>query len=126
MTVIQTDEAPFAVGTYSQGTVTGDRILTAGQIGLHPDSGELLSENFTTEAQRALDNVLAIVREGGGSKDTVLTTGVYLTDLDHYETLNDVYEATFSPPYPPRSVVEVCSLPKNARVEIEAEATVSS
>lgn len=126
METIETEEAPAAVGTYSQGRVVGDRIVTAGQIGLDPGSGELVDGEFTAEARRALKNVLAVVRAGGGTADTLLTTTVYLTDLDHYETVNSIYESILTEPYPPRAVVEVSSLPKSARVEIEAEALVST
>lgn len=126
MTVIETDNAPVAVGTYSQGHVVDGRIVTAGQIGLDPASGELVDDDFSAEVSRTLRNVLAIVRAGGGDTPSVYRTTVYLTDLAHYDRVNDVYESTFAKPYPARSVVEVRSIPKNARVEIEAEASLTS
>lgn len=122
MKAIRTDRAPAAVGTYSQGRLVGDRVVTAGQIGLDPESGQLEDDDFTSEARRTLENVLAVVEEGGGDASSVIQTTVYLTDLDYYDQVNSLYESYFEEPYPARSLVEVRSLPRGARIEIQAEA----
>lgn len=122
MKAIRTDRAPAAVGTYSQGRLVGDRVVTAGQIGLDPESGQLEDDDFTSEARRTLENVLAVVEDGGGDASSVIQTTVYLTDLDYYDQVNSLYESYFEEPYPARSLVEVRSLPRGARIEIQAEA----
>ena len=122
MRPIETNEAPEAVGAYSQGVVQDQAIYTSGQIGLDPNTGQLIEESFEQEVRQALENLLSVVRAGGGSAESIVKTTVFLSDLSYYETLNAVYHSYFSDVLPARSVVEVASLPKNARVEIEAVA----
>lgn len=122
MEVIETDEAPEAVGAYSQGWKTGNLIFTSGQIGLSPQSGELVNATFSSEAEQTLKNLLAVVRAGGTTGESILKTTVYLTDLEHYDSLNQQYEQFLQKPLPARSVLEVSNLPANARLEIEAVA----
>lgn len=126
MNVIDTADAPDAVGAYSQGTLNDGLIRTSGQIGLHPKEGMMVNDTIEQEIQRTLENFLAVVRAGGGSISTVLQTRVYLTDLDHYSPLNELYRDTFTSPYPARTVVEVQSLPKQARIEIDGLASTGS
>lgn len=120
--IIETDRAPEAVGAYSQGTVRDGLIFTSGQIALDPGTGEIIRDDFEAEARQVLDNLLAVVEAGGGRADTILKTTVFLTDLSLYADLNEVYEDVFQSALPARSVVEVASLPKNVRLEIEAVA----
>ncbi|MFB6344607.1 MAG: Rid family detoxifying hydrolase [bacterium] len=122
MSVIKTDRAPDAVGPYSQGRIAGGRIVTAGQIGLDPETSEMVNDSVKAEARRALRNILAIVEAGGGTPGSIVKTTAYITDLGYYGPINELYEDLFSKPYPARSVIGVDALPKEARVEIEAEA----
>lgn len=119
MDVIRTGEAPEAVGAYSQGRISGGSIVTSGQIGLDPVSGELLDESARAEIRQTVRNVIAVVRAGGGDKSTIVKTRVFLKDLEEYEVLNGVYNDFFEDPLPARTVTEVSNLPAGARVEIE-------
>ncbi len=120
---IQSDEAPAAVGAYSQGQQVGELIFTSGQIALHPDSGELVTGSFREEARQVLENLLAVVKAGEGSRESIVKTTVYLTDLSLYDELNEIYSDYFAKSLPARSVVEVKALPRGVNLEIEAIAT---
>jgi 2-iminobutanoate/2-iminopropanoate deaminase len=126
MDVIRTDDAPGAVGAYSQGVVTQDRIQTSGQIGIDPRTGELVEDSIEAELQQCLQNVLAVVRAGGGNPSSVVKTRVFLVDLEYYPDLNRLYEDHFDDPLPARTVVGGNELPRGARFEIEALAQVDS
>jgi reactive intermediate/imine deaminase len=118
--VISTDEAPAAVGAYSQATTNGDLVFTAGQIALTPD-GELLDdEPIEVQTEQALDNVGAILREAGGDYDDVLKVTVFLDDIADFEAMNETYADYFDDEPPARSALEVGNLPAGAKVEIEA------
>ncbi|WP_411965328.1 Rid family detoxifying hydrolase [Haloferax sp. YSMS24] len=122
--VIETDEAPAAVGAYSQATTNGSLLYTAGQIPLTPD-GELLDdEDIATQTEQALDNVMAILDEAGADASDVLKTTVFLADIDDFEEMNETYATYFDDEPPARSAVEVGNLPKGVGVEIEAVAVV--
>ncbi len=120
---ISTEKAPAAVGAYSQGQITGDLIFTSGQIGLDPETNRPVRGDIEAEARQVLENLLAVVEAGGGSKDSIVKTTVYVTDLDNYQLINEVYESVFQESLPARSVVEVADLPKDMNLEIEAIAT---
>jgi reactive intermediate/imine deaminase len=118
--IISTDEAAGAVGAYSQGTTNGDLLFTAGQIALTPD-GELLDDaDIETQTERALDNLTAIIEEGGGSFDDILKTTVFLADIDDFDRMNEVYGSYFGDEPPARSAVQAGALPAGVDVEIEA------
>jgi reactive intermediate/imine deaminase len=118
--IVSTDEAPAAVGAYSQATTNGDLLFTAGQIPMTPD-GELLDdEDITTQTNQSLENVVAILEEEGCSIDDVLKVTVFLDDIDDFDAMNAAYKEFFSEDPPARSAVEVANLPKGAGVEIEA------
>ena len=121
-TIIHTDLAPAAVGPYSQGVCVDHLIFTAGQIPLDPDTGKLVEGSFEEQVYRVLRNLAGILSAAGGSLDSVVKFTVYLTDLDSYATLNDVFERYFAADPPARSVVQVAALPLGASVEIEAVA----
>ncbi|WP_411967837.1 Rid family detoxifying hydrolase [Haloferax sp. YSSS75] len=122
--VIETDEAPAAVGAYSQATTNGSLLYTAGQIPLTPD-GELLDdEDIATQTEQALDNVMAILDEAGADASDVLKTTVFLADIGDFEEMNETYATYFDDEPPARSAVEVGNLPKGVGVEIEAVAVV--
>ncbi|NHX37118.1 MULTISPECIES: Rid family detoxifying hydrolase [Halolamina] len=117
---IHTENAPEAVGAYSQATTDGEIMFTAGQIPLTPD-GELLDdEDIATQAEQSLDNLSAIVEEAGASMDDVLKTTVFLADIDDFEAMNDTYASYFDDEPPARSAVQAGALPKGVGVEIEA------
>ncbi|WP_435127121.1 Rid family detoxifying hydrolase [Halobaculum sp. D14] len=118
--VVSTDEAPAAVGAYSQATTNGDVMFTAGQIPLTPD-GELLDDaDIATQTAQALDNVVAILNEEGASVTDVLKTTVFLADIDDFEEMNETYADYFDEEPPARSAVQAGALPKGVGVEIEA------
>ncbi|MFC3957551.1 Rid family detoxifying hydrolase [Halovivax cerinus] len=118
--VISTDDAPAAVGAYSQATTNGSILFTAGQIPLTPD-GELLDdEPIAVQTEQALDNLVAILQEKGATPADVLKTTVFLADIDDFDEMNETYATYFDDEPPARSAVEVANLPKGAGVEIEA------
>lgn len=126
METIRRSEAPDAVGAYAQGRVVQGVVHTSGQIGLDPDSGTLVDDDPEAEIRRCLRNVLAVVRGGGATPDSLVKTRAFLLDLGDYDTLNVVYEDLLPEPLPARTVVGVNDLPGGARVEIEAVAAVES
>jgi 2-iminobutanoate/2-iminopropanoate deaminase len=117
--VVQTNAAPGAIGPYSQAIRSGDLVLTAGQVGIDPTTGELV-EGVAAQAERALRNLTAILDAAGTSPERVIKTTIFLVDMADFATVNEVYAGHFSPPYPARSTVAVAALPKGALVEIEA------
>jgi reactive intermediate/imine deaminase len=120
---IHTDDAPSAVGAYSQATTNGDLVFTAGQIALTPDGESLEDEPVDVQAEQALSNLEAVLEEAGTSLDNVLKTTVFLDDIEDFEAMNDTYASFFDDEPPARSAVEAGSLPKGMAVEIEAIAT---
>jgi len=120
---ISTDDAPAAVGAYSQATTDGSTLYTAGQIPLTPD-GELHADaDIDTQTEIALDNVMAILAAEGLNPEHILKTTVYLADIDDFGEMNATYETYFAAQPPARSAVEAGALPKGVGVEIEAVAT---
>jgi 2-iminobutanoate/2-iminopropanoate deaminase len=124
--IIQTDQAPAAIGPYSQAVRVGNFLYTSGQIALDPQSGEFLSGEIEQETERTIENISAILTAGGLSLDNVIKTTVYLTDLSHFARMNHIYEKYFSGNKPARACVQVAALPKGAKVEIEAIAIAAS
>lgn len=120
--IVHTDDAPAAVGAYSQATTTGDMVFTAGQLPMTPD-GELLDDASVAEqTEQALANLEAILEEAGSSIDDVLKVTVFMGDMDDFDEMNDAYAQVFDENPPARSAVEVATVPKGAAVEIEAVA----
>ncbi|MFC6724840.1 Rid family detoxifying hydrolase [Halobium palmae] len=121
--IISTDDAPAAVGAYSQATTNGDVLITAGQLPLTTD-GELLDdEPVDRQTEQCLDNVAAILEAEGLSLDDVLKTTVFLDDIEDFDSFNEAYGEYFDEDPPARSAVEAGAVPKGAAVEIEAIAT---
>jgi reactive intermediate/imine deaminase len=123
MEEISTDAAPASIGPYSQGIRDGDRIYVSGQGPVDPATGEVVSEDVQAQTARTLENVDAVLRAAGRSLDDVVKTTVFVTDIDDYDAVNEVYEEYTTLPYPARSAVEVADLPIDIRVEIEAVAS---
>ena len=117
--VIRTDQAPRAIGPYSQAMRAGDTVYVSGQIPLDPASGELIMGNIDAEIRRVLDNLEAIAAAAGGSLDQVVKLTVFLTDLAHYARVNEIMQQYFREPYPARAAIGVAALPRGARIEME-------
>ena len=123
--IVKTDQAPAAIGPYSQGIRIGGFLFTSGQIALDPATGEMCSGEIEQETEKTLQNIEAILKAGGLSLGHVVKTTVYLADLNHFVRMNQVYEQFFSANKPARACVQVAALPKGAKVEIDAVASSS-
>jgi 2-iminobutanoate/2-iminopropanoate deaminase len=121
---IRTDAAPAAAGPYSQAIRAGELVFTAGQLGIDPASGELAGDEVEVQAARALANLRAILDAAGSGMDRLVKVTVYLADIADWPAVNEVYAREVPEPFPARSAFAVRDLPKGARVEIEAVATV--
>ena len=115
-------EAPAAVGPYSQAIMTkaGTYLFVSGQIGIDLESGALVADGVEGQTKQCLRNLLAIIQTAGGSGNSIVKTTVYLRRIEDFAALNTAYAAFFEPPYPARSCVAGCDLPKGALVEIDA------
>jgi reactive intermediate/imine deaminase len=120
--IVHTDDAPAAVGAYSQATATDDLVFTAGQIPLTPDGDLLDDASVADQTEQALENVAAVLDEAGAGMDDVLKVTVFLDDIDDFDEMNDTYAGFFDDAPPARSAVGVDALPKGVAVEIEAVA----
>ena len=118
--IISTNEAPAAIGPYSQAVRVGSMIFCAGQVPLDPQSGQIVSEDIAEQTRRVLDNVAAILKTEGLTLANVVKTTVFLADFGDFQKMNEVYATYFKDQPPARSTVGVSTLPKNAKVEIEA------
>ncbi|TKX75651.1 RidA family protein [Halorubrum sp. GN11_10-6_MGM] len=121
---IHTDDAPAAVGAYSQATTDGDLVFTAGQIPLTTEGDLLDDAPIAVQTEQALDNLLAVLEEAGAGPEDVLKTTVFLADIDDFDEMNGTYAEYFDESPPARSAVQAGALPKGAGVEIEAVAVV--
>lgn len=117
---IHTDQAPAAIGPYSQAVRAGDSVFLSGQIPLDPATGLIVDGDIATQARRAFDNLRAVCAAAGGSFDEVVRLGLYLTDLDDFAAVNAVMADYFDAPYPARSTVQVSALPRGAAFEVDA------
>ncbi|MDF1882779.1 RidA family protein [Sulfurimonas sp. SAG-AH-194-C21] len=125
MKLVQTDDAPSAIGPYSQAVVANGIVYTSGQIALTPQGGdELLSEDVVVQAVRVMKNLEAVLIEAGSSLDNVLKTTIFLANMDDFALVNEVYSEAFGSHKPARATVAVKTLPKNALVEVDAVALV--
>lgn len=122
--IIHSDNAPAAVGPYSQATRVGNMVYTAGQIALVPETMKMLDGDITAQAHQVLKNLGAVLEAAGSSYNNVLKTTVFLADINDYAALNAVYTEYFGESKPARSAFGVGSLPLGALVEIEAIAVV--
>ncbi|ACV36713.1 RidA family protein [Accumulibacter sp.] len=118
-TIISSTLAPAAIGTYSQAVKVGDTVYLSGQIGLDPTTMQL-AEGIDAQIVRVFDNLKAVAEAAGGSLADVVKLNVFLTDLAHFKTVNEVMGCYFSEPFPARAAVGVASLPRDALVEADA------
>ncbi|RZO27685.1 MAG: RidA family protein [SAR86 cluster bacterium] len=118
--IISTENAPQAIGPYSQAVKAGNLIFISGQVPLNPKTGDLVTESIEDQARQVLDNVKSICEAAGQSLDDIVKISIFLTDLNNFAVVNDVMKEYFSEPYPARATVEVSGLPLGVNVEIEA------
>lgn len=118
-TIITSDKAPKAIGTYSQAVRVGNLVFLSGQIPLNPETMEL-EQGFSAQAHRVFKNLQAVCEAAGGSLANIVKLNIYVTDLANFAELNDIMASYFSAPYPARAAVQVSALPKAALVEMEA------
>ncbi|MDR2036262.1 MAG: RidA family protein [Coriobacteriales bacterium] len=121
--IVSTPCAPAAIGPYSQGIVAGNLVFTSGQLPLDPATGEM-PRTIEEQARQSLENVKAILEAAGSSLNAAVKLTVFLTDLNDFVVVNEVYQSYFSGDFPCRSAVEVSRLPKDAKIEIEAIAVI--
>ncbi len=118
--IIRTDQAPQAIGTYSQAVRVGGTVYLSGQIPLDPATMELVTGDIEAQVRRVFDNLQAVARAGGGGLADVAKLNVFLTDLAHFPVVNRVMAEYFAEPYPARAAIGVASLPRGAAVEMDA------
>ena len=117
--IIHTEQAPAAIGPYSQAVQAGDTVYLSGQIGLDPGRMALVEGGLEAQAKRVLQNLSAVAQAAGGSLADVVKLNVYLPDLSHFARVNEIMAQFFSEPFPARAAVGVAALPKGALIEIE-------
>ena len=118
--IIFTEDAPRAIGTYSQAVKVGNTIYLSGQIPLIPETMELVKGDKTDQIKRVFMNLAAVAKASGGSLSNITKLNIYLTDLSDFPLINEIMPEYFSAPYPARAVVGVANLPKGATVEMDA------
>ncbi|PIE82709.1 MAG: reactive intermediate/imine deaminase [Candidatus Contendobacter odensis] len=118
--IIKTDQAPAAIGTYSQAVKVGNTVYVSGQIPLDPITMELVDNDMKAQICRVFDNLAAVARAAGSSLNDVVKLNVFLTDLGHFTLVNQIMSEYFTEPYPARAAIGVATLPRNAAVEMDA------
>ena len=118
--IITTNDAPKAIGTYSQAVKVGDTVYLSGQIPLVPETMELVEGDMRAQITRVFDNLTAVAIAAGGSLADINKLNIFLTDLSHFPLVNEIMAEYFTEPYPARAAVGVASLPKGALVEMDA------
>ena len=124
MQLINTPEAPAAIGPYSQAVVHQGLLFTSGQIALSPETGQLVSDDIRKQAEQCLENLERVLLAGGASAHRVLKVTIFLKSMDDFAVVNEVYQAWLGDHRPARSTVAVAGLPRGALVEIECVASV--
>ena len=123
---ISTDNAPSAIGPYSQGVIANGFLFTAGQIALDPKAGKIVEGGIVEQTERVMENLQEVLKAAGASWNDVVKTTVYLHDLAHFPTVNEIYGRWLGTARPARATVQVPALPRGALVEIDAVAVVAS
>lgn len=123
--IIQTDSAPEAIGTYSQAVKAGDTVYLSGQIPLDPETMEVVSGDFADKTRRVFENLKAVCEAAGGKLQDIVKLNIYMTDLANFATVNEVMATYFQEPYPARAAIGVAALPKGVPVEMDAVMVIS-
>lgn len=118
--VVRTDNAPAAIGTYSQAVRVGGLVFLSGQIGIDPATGTLVRGGIEAETRQVFENLREVARAAGSSLDDAAKLTVYLSDLGDYGKVNELMREFFDAPYPARAAVGIAALPRGARIEVEA------
>ena len=118
--IINTDQAPAAIGTYSQSVKVGNTVYLSGQIPLDPVTMQLVAGEMEAQIRRVFDNLAAVARASGGSLADTVKLNVFLTDLGHFVLVNQIMAEYFQKPYPARAAIGVAALPRGAQVEMDA------
>jgi len=116
---VHSDQAPKAIGPYSQAIRVGDTLYMAGQIPLDPATMQMIEGDFEKEARRVFENIKAVIAAAGGSFEQIVKVTIFLTDFANFAKVNEIMAEYCKAPYPARSTVAVAALPRNARVEVE-------
>jgi len=123
---VNTDKAPAAIGPYSQGTIAGGLLFSAGQIALDPATGQLIDGDIDAQTERVMENLKEVLDAAGASWTEVVKTTVYLNDMAHFPRVNEIYGRWIGEARPARSTVQVTALPRGALVEIDLVAAVGT
>ena len=118
--IISTENAPAAIGTYSQAVKVGSTVYISGQIPLDPATMSLVADTFPEQCEQVFDNLAAVAQAAGGSLQDIVKLSIFLVDLGNFATVNEIMARHFTEPYPARAAIGVAALPKDAQVEIEA------
>ena len=116
--VIETKNAPAPIGPYSQAVLSGNTLYTSGQVAFKPETGELVLDTIENETQQVMSNISAVLAEAGMTFDNVIKTSIFISDMDNFSRINEVYAQYFTANFPARETVEVARLPKDVNVEI--------
>lgn len=119
-TIINTENAPKAIGPYSQAVQANGMLITSGQLPIDPAVGKVVAEDIKGQTEQCFKNLKAILAEAGLTTDNIMKTTVFLTDITEFAAMNEVYAQNFASDYPSRSAFQVAALPMGAKVEIEA------
>ncbi len=118
-TIISTDNAPSAIGTYSQAVKVNNTVYLSGQIPLVPETMEIISDDFTEQTQQVFKNLVAVCEAAGGNINDMVKVNIFLQDLANFATVNEIMSQYFQQPYPARAAVQVARLPKDVAIEID-------
>lgn len=117
--IISTDTAPAAIGTYSQAVKIGTTVYLSGQIPLVPETMEMVSDDFTEQTHQVFKNLVSVCQAAGGEIQNMVKVNIFLTDLSNFATVNEVMSQYFNEPYPARAAIGVAELPKGSQIEID-------
>ena len=124
MDQVKTENAPAAIGAYSQGIIANGFLYTAGQLAIDPASGEMAAPEIVAQTERVMRNLEAILQAAGAKWSDVVKTTVYLVDLSHFPTVNEIYARSIGDARPARSTVQVSALPRGALIEVDLVASI--
>jgi 2-iminobutanoate/2-iminopropanoate deaminase len=124
-TAVMTSEAPKPIGPFSQATVAGNMIFVSAMLPLHTATGKMMTDNIEIETKQVMENIKAILLKAGVGLDAVVKASIFLKDMQHYKTVNNVYSSFFTEPFPARETIEVRALPLDVNIEISVIAVIN-